>query len=285
VALFIARSISRPLAEITRAAEGMAKGDYNQQIKVRGHDEVGRVASTFNVMAQQIARSNRTLRDFLADVSHELRTPLTTIEGFSQAILDGTAADPASVEECARIIKEDADRMQRMVEDLLYLSRIESGQQSMDLQQVDLVPIVEGAVKRARQRTSGQTLDLETNGHAQLVRADAHRVDQVLDNLLTNALNHTPSDGRINVQVLSQAGEERVRVHNTGSYVALEDRDRIFERFWRANGDGSGSGLGLSIAQQIARSHGGRIDLDSSPEQGTAFTLVLPTGTARSFAD
>src|SRR5207244_9191088 len=113
VALVLARSISEPLAAITRASEAMARGDYNQRIPTRGSDEIARLASTFNVMAEQVAKSNRTLRAFLADVSHELRTPLTSIGGFSEAILDGTVHDIGSAKEAARIIKEEASRMER----------------------------------------------------------------------------------------------------------------------------------------------------------------------------
>lgn len=276
VAFVIARSISRPLAAITRASEAMARGDYGQRIPVSGRDEVARLATTFNVMAEQVSSSNRTLRAFLADVSHELRTPLTTVQGFSQAILDGTARDPQSVAESARIIKEDATRMERMVEDLLDLSKIESGQVQMDVETLQLTEIIEGAVKRARQRGAGSALCLQVADEPHYARADPHRIEQVLDNLLTNALHHTPSGGRITVSVARRGDETRVCVHNTGSFVAKEDRDRIFQRFWRGSGDEAGSGLGLAIAAEIARQHGGRIDVESSPTDGTAFTLVLP---------
>ncbi|MBM2810943.1 MAG: putative Histidine kinase [Chloroflexi bacterium] len=277
VAFVIARSISRPLAAITRASEAMAQGDYNQQIDVRGHDEIARLASAFNLMAQQVSTSNRTLREFLADVSHELRTPLTTIEGFSQAILDRTASDPTAIDECARIISEDADRMHRMVEDLLYLSRIESGQLPMDLERGDLMTMVEASVRRARQRADGVALHLESTADPMWVTVDSHRIEQVLDNLLSNAVKHTASGSAITVSTAKNGREARVRVHNHGSYVEPQDRGRIFERFWRGvENNGSGTGLGLSIASEIARMHSGRIEIESSRSDGTAFTLVLP---------
>jgi len=275
VALLIARSISRPLTAITRASEGMARGDYDQRIPVRGHDELARLASAFNTMAHQVAQSNRSLRDFLADVSHELRTPLTTVQGFSQAILDGTAANPQAVAEAARVISEDATRMHRMVEDLLHLSQIQSGQLAMDTRVVDLAELAEDAVKRARQRADANSLRFELSAQALYVTADPHRIGQVLDNLLSNAINHTPLGGEITVSAGSSLGQGRVRVHNPGSFIAPEDRERIFQRFARG-GDGAGTGLGLPIAQEIARCHGGRIDLESSRTEGTAFTLVLP---------
>ena len=274
VALLIARSITRPLTAITRASEGIARGDYDQRIAVDGNDELARLASSFNTMAQQVAQSNRALRDFLADVSHELRTPLTTIQGFSQAILDGTADNREAVARAARVISEDSERMRRMVEDLLHLSQIQSGQLAMEVKVVDLTEVAEDAAKRARQRTDSSPW---TSGRAcsqRYVSADAHRIGQVLDNLLSNAINHTPRDGKITVGAGASDEEVSIRVHNPGSFIPPEDRERIFQRFARGR-NGKGTGLGLSIAQEIARSHGGRIDLETSTTDGTAFTLVL----------
>jgi two-component system, OmpR family, sensor kinase len=248
VALVLARSISEPIGAITRASEAMARGDYNQKIETRGNDEIARLASAFNDMAEQVAKSNQTLRAFLADVSHELRTPLTTIEGFSEAILDGTARDRESIIEAARIIKEDATRMERLVEDLLDLSKIESGQTPMETSLVDLDELVDGAVKRARVRLDGRELQVDASREAKYVTADARRLGQVLDNLLNNAIHHTPDGGQITVSSAARNGEVSVRVHNTGSWVRPEDRDRIFQRFFRGSSDGNGAGLGLAIS-------------------------------------
>src|SRR5688572_24077913 len=157
VAFFMARSISHPLRKITDASAAMARGDYNQRIEHHGRDEIAQLASTFNVMAEQVARSNRALRDFLADASHELRTPLTSIEGFSQAILDGTAHDEDTIADSARIINEDALRMERIVADLSYLSKVQSGQLAMEMRPIDLAELVQGAVKRAQRRATEQT--------------------------------------------------------------------------------------------------------------------------------
>ncbi|MPZ14698.1 MAG: HAMP domain-containing protein [Chloroflexi bacterium] len=275
-AFVIARSISRPLAAIARASDAMARGDYDQRTDIRGGgDEVAQLAAGFNRMAQEVAKSQRTLRDFLADVSHELRTPLTTIHGFAQAILEGLASGRQPVAEAARIINQDAARMQRMVEDLLYLSQIESGQLKMELQPMRLSAIVEGAVKRASGRAGCRPVYLECRDLPDYVLADPHRIQQVMDNVLSNAIAHSPADGEIRVHAAAEAGTARIRVHNTGSHIRTEDRDRIFERFYRAGG-GSGTGLGLSIASEIVRSHRGRIELESSPGDGTAFTIVLP---------
>src|SRR5438132_1341391 len=143
-----------------RASEAIARGEYDQQIAVRGGDEVAQLARTFNAMAREVGSSHRTLRNFLADVSHELRTPLTSIQGFSQAILDGTAARPDDQHEAAEVIHEEAERMRRLVDDLLYLSKIESGQIAMPPQAVDLPHVFDRFYQvdksRARAGTSAQ---------------------------------------------------------------------------------------------------------------------------------
>jgi signal transduction histidine kinase len=281
VAFFMARSISQPLGKIRDASAAMARGDYNQRIEHRGRDEIAQLAATFNVMAEQVARSNRALRDFLADASHELRTPLTSIEGFSQAILDGTARDEDTIADSARIINEDAVRMERIVADLSYLSKVQSGQLAMEMRPVDLADLVEGAVTRAQRRASEQTVELRLPQGQLQARADPGRIEQVLDNLLSNAINHTPAGGTITVTADITGSEARIRVHNTGSYVPPEDRERIFQRFFSGEGPGSGTGLGLAISSEIARLHGGRIILQSTPQDGTSFDLVLPAVTAR----
>lgn len=276
IALLIARSISRPLGAVTRAAEGMARGDYNQQIEVRGHDEVARLAATFNVMAEQVAKSTQTLKAFLADVSHELRTPLTTIQGFSQAILDGTANSREAIADSARIINEDATRMEHLVEDLLELSKIESGQIQLEKRLVDVREVAEGTLQRASRRLPDRMIALDLAREPQLVEADSRRIEQVLENLLTNAVNHTDAGERITVSAGPEGNLVALRVHNTGSFIRESDRERIFQRFAHGSGNGAGAGLGLAIAAEIARQHGGRIDLQSGPLDGTTFSVLLP---------
>jgi two-component system, OmpR family, sensor kinase len=315
VALWLSRSISRPLARITRASEEMARGNYDQRIPVEGQDEIARLGRAFNLMARQVSRSDRTLREFLADVSHELRTPLTSIRGFSQAMTDGMLHAPADYAEAGQVIHDEADRMARLVEDLLYLSRAESGQLGVERHPVDLAAVLDACVSRAERRGSvgDVAVAYEALGVPPVV-GEAHRLEQVIDNLLDNALKHTPRGGRISVRLApdappsppipagraagvpmlggartpngskaeragSPAGSGvRLTVHNTGSVIPAEDQPRVFERFYRAKGGAhsEGLGLGLAIARQIVESHGGRIGVTSTPEAGTEFTVWLP---------
>ncbi|HEY7064373.1 MAG TPA: HAMP domain-containing sensor histidine kinase [Chloroflexota bacterium] len=293
VALWLTRSISRPVARITRASEEMARGHYEQTIPVEGRDEIARLASAFNLMAKQVALSHQTLREFLADVSHELRTPLTSIRGFSQAMTDGALRTPADYAEAGQVIHEEAERMSRLVESLLHLSRVESGQFQGEQHPLDLGALVGGCVSRAERRASAADVSLGMEAQpVPTVRGEGHRLEEVVDNLLDNALKHTPPGGRITVRLTADPAQPPVKgslepaappgvrliVHNTGSVIPAADQPRVFDRFYRGVGGthGDGHGLGLAIARQIIEAHRGRISVASTPEAGTEFAVWLP---------
>jgi len=293
-AFLLSRSISKPIAAITRASEEMAKGNYEQNIEVHSKDEVGRLAEAFNDMSRQVSTSHRTLRDFLANVSHDLRTPLTSVQGFSQAMMDGTIKSPEEYAEAAQIINDEAGRMRRLVEDLLLLSKIESGQLPIDREELDLRELLRVCVKRAgpQAQQAGVTLTMEADHQAQVI-GDEGRLEEVFRNLLDNALRHTPRNGTVTVslQPVGPSGHGgngrdkgsvatyRVAVHNTGSYIPPEDQPRIFERFYQVDKsrarNSDGSGLGLAIASEIVHAHGGTIAVESDPSAGTTFTVVI----------
>jgi signal transduction histidine kinase len=263
------------------ASEEMARGNYDQRIPEGRGDEIGRLASAFNLMAKQVALSHSTLREFLADVSHELRTPLTSIRGFSQAMTDGTLRTPSEYAEAGRVIHEEADRMSRLVEDLLYLSRVESGQFDGDQHPLDLAALAAACVHRAERRAAAREVVLRfATEPLPTVAGEPHRLEQVVDNLLDNALKHTPPGGEIAVTLAPDPGSGRVRlsVHNTGSVIPEDEQPRVFDRFFRGhnNAGNEGTGLGLSIAHHIVEAHHGSIEVSSSPETGTDFTVWLP---------
>lgn len=279
IALLLSRSISRPLARITRAAEEIAHGHYDQHIPVNGRDEVARLAAAFNTMARAVGQSQKTLRDFLANVSHELKTPLTAIQGFSQAMLDGTLRDPAAFQEGARIIHEEADRMRRLVEDLLLLSKLESGQLHLRQEPVDLAALAQVCARRVRWLADLQTVALALDlAPVPQVSGDPSRLEMVLGNLLDNALKHTPPGGRVRVSLRTEDPWVVLEVFNSGSFIPPEDLPHIFERFYQArNRSGrEGSGLGLAIVREIVQAHGGTVVAQSDPASGTTFTVRLP---------
>ena len=201
-ALWLSRSIARPLRQITEASRAMAQGDYEQSIPVRGHDEVAELARAFNRMAREVARSNRALRAFLANASHELRTPLTSLQGWAQALVEGEVRDPAASAEAGRIIHDEAERMRRLVEALLYLSKIEGGQLSIEREPVDLTELLSVTAARIAPLTeeAGQKLVLDFDTEAAYTwHGDARLLERLLANLAENAAKYTPEGATITI--------------------------------------------------------------------------------------
>jgi two-component system OmpR family sensor kinase len=293
LALLIARSIAKPLQRITAATEEIARGNYDQTLGITSTDEVGRLATSFNTMAREVKASRQAQRDFVANVSHELKTPLTSIQGFSQAILDGTAEDEINRHRAVQIISSEANRMSRLVDELLDLARIESGQIKMMREPVDLVQVLETCIEkfalRARENNVTLTLDVPI---LPPVTGDKDRLAQVFTNLLENALKHTPPTGKVTVKAreintgtikkTTLVPAVEITVTDTGVGIPPQDLEHIFERFYQVDksrsGKNRGTGLGLTIAQQIAEAHRGTISVESVRELGTKFTVVLPTG-------
>jgi signal transduction histidine kinase len=295
VALVIARSIGKPLQRITTATEEIARGNYEEQLDITSPEEMRRLATSFNAMAREVKASRQAQRDFVANVSHDLKTPLTSIQGFSQAILDGTAGDEDSRQRAAQVIHEEADRMAHLVDSLLDLARIEAGQVVMAREAVQVTTLLKECAEKVTPRAeqAGVRLEVATEGDP-VVSGDRDRLTQVISNLLDNALKHTPSGGRITLAAKSltqqpgKRGEQpdpciEITVSDTGEGIPPEDLSRIFERFYRGDKSrgkgGRGAGLGLAIAHEIVRAHGGEIRAESVVGLGTKFTVTLPPHT------
>jgi len=301
VAFLIARSIAKPLRRITTATEEIARGNYEEQLDITSPEEIRRLATSFNAMAREIEASRQAQRDFVANVSHDLKTPLTSIQGFSQAILDGTAASEESLLRAAQVIHEEADRMTRLVDDLLDLARIEAGQVVMAREPVALPSLLRDCAEKMALRAQQADVRLEVHSEGEpVVAGDRDRLAQVISNLLDNALKHTPSGGRITLTARPlvvetvKRGEPpvslaEIAVSDTGEGIPPEDLSRIFERFYRGDKSrgksGRGAGLGLAIVREIVQAHGGKIGAESVLGLGTRITLTLPSLSTRSTDD
>jgi signal transduction histidine kinase len=281
IAVLVARSITGRLGRVTRASQEMALGNFEQHLEVAGRDEVARLAQSFNAMAREVSRSHQMMRDLLANVSHELRTPLTSIQGFSQAMEEGAIASEEEYQQAGRIINEETQRMRRLVDDLIELSRIETGQAVMQREPIDLAELLRACAGRFewQLRESGTHLDVDVPALPQ-IDGDGRRLEQAFTNLIDNALRHTGKDGSVALRAEANNGVVRVSVRNTGSYIPPEELSRIFERFYQVDRNrarhGGGAGLGLAIATEVVQAHAGTIAATSDRESGTEFVVTLP---------
>lgn len=283
-AALLARSIARPLVLLTRASEGMAQGQFEHDLPAYGSDEVGRLARAFNLMAREVGRSQSQMRALIANVSHDLKTPLTSVLGFSQALRDGDIRGKAEIAETSAIIYDEAQRVQALVDDLLFLSAIEAGQAPVLRDSVALGALAERVARRFAPRFADRGITFHiAAAPAVSVRGDTAKLERILDNLLDNALKYTDAGGRATVTVDAGA-DARVRVFNTAPFIPEAELARLFDRFYRLDRARSstsrGSGLGLAIARELAELHGGAITAESTAE-GITLTLRLPLAQAK----
>lgn len=280
IGLYFAYTVSRPLVRITQAARAMAGGDYDQVVSVPQGGEIGELARSFNYMVTQVRASNQLLKDFVANVSHDLRTPLTLISGYAGSVLDGTARNEAEVIEAVDVIAGEATRMQRLVDDLLQLTRLESGLRKFDQRPLAMREVVERTIRRVTAARPGRTVANNVAADLPLAYADEELIERVLMNLLSNALEHTPPEGSVSVTGSARRGWVEISVIDTGSGIAEQDQSRVFERFYRADRgrsrDSGHSGLGLPIVKEIVEAHGGALQLRSVPGRGSTFIFTIP---------
>lgn len=281
LALLVSRSVAAPLRRVSEAAEALARGESGRRAVVSGPTEVQALARSFNTMADRVEATQRAQRDFVANVSHDLKTPLTSIQGFSQALLDGTASTPEAMARAARVIHEEAELMQRLVNDLLVLARFDAGQMVMARQPVGVESLLRGCVEKLTPQAQQAGVTLEMNVPAGLtVVGDADRLTQVFSNVVDNAIAHTPAGGKITLEArqTEEAQAVEVAITDTGEGIPAEELPRIFERFYQVDKSrqhSRGTGLGLAIAKEIVEAHGGTIGVESVTGLGTRFTVCL----------
>jgi histidine kinase len=283
ISLVLSRGILRPLREMMRASQRISEGHYDERVQVGGADELGQLAERFNRMAEKLHQVEDMRRQLIGDVSHELRTPLTAIKGSMEGLMDGVL--PAT-DETYRQIHQEAERLNRLVDDLQELSRVEAGAYELDLRPVQIAAPLETLAKRFRQqfKAKGVGLDLDLPAALPPVLADEHRLLQVLSNLTSNALQYTPPGGTVTVSAARTDESIRITVYDTGPGIAPEHLPHLFDRFYRADKSrsraaGGGSGIGLTIAKHLVEAHGGKIWVESAGiGKGSAFSFTLPVG-------
>ena len=283
ISLLFSRRILRPLRDMMQASQRIADGHYDERVRDSGADELGQLAARFNQMAEKLYQVESMRRQLIGDVSHELRTPLTAIKGSMEGLMDGIL--PAT-DETYQQIHQEADRLNRLVDDLQELSRVEAGAYELDLRPTHIAPLVETLVKRFRQQFESKRVGLGLDLPADLppVLADEHRILQVLTNLTANALQYTPENETVTITAARANNTVEITVRDTGTGIAPEHLSHLFDRFYRvdksrARAAGGGSGIGLTIAKYLVQAHGGEIRVESEGKgKGSAFVFTLPIG-------
>jgi two-component system OmpR family sensor kinase len=288
LALALSRWVADPLQQVVLAARNYPQGtDEVERVKPNGPHEVQDLARAFNSMIARVQSSQRSQRDFVANVSHELKTPLTSIQGFAQAILDGTADTTESRKQAAQIIYDESGRMHRMALNLLDLARLEAGTADMAMTSVDIKALLENMVVKftLQAEKANVTLHLQFLPNLPSVVGDGDRLSQVFTNLVDNALKFTPAGGQVTLSAKKVGAEMELSIADTGLGIPNEALPRLFDRFYqvdpsRAGGEKHGAGLGLAIVKEIVEAHGGKIGVRSQVGLGATFTIRLPLATA-----
>ncbi len=282
VSIFFSRGVVAPLRAMTDASQRIAAGHYDERVQINGDDEPAQLAARFNQMAEKLEQVESMRRRLIGDVSHELRTPLTAIKGSMEGLMDGVL--PAT-QETYQQIHSEADRLNRLVDDLQELSRVEAGSYHLDIKPVDVSTLVQTVAKRLSLQFESKriSLDLKLAPDLPRVQADEDRAVQVLTNLVGNALQYTLENGKVSVSATRLNDEVQIAVHDSGIGIPPEHLTHIFDRFYRVDKSrsrraGGGSGIGLTIARALVEAQGGRIWVGSEGEdQGSIFTFTLRT--------
>ena len=277
----LSRKLSDPLLAMERATRKMAQGDLAARLTGNSNDEIGSLASAINDLAIELQQYRDNRRQFFADVSHELKTPMTYLEGYAQALENKLYKSEEEQQQYARIIRQETARLSRLVHDLFDLAKMEEGKISLMLEEVDIIEVVENALLKSRLkiREKGVNLVFAPPNTVPYIKADGMRMEQVLTNLIDNAVKYTNS-GQIRVTLKAETGYVKVTIADTGIGIPAEDLPHLFDRFYRVEKSRSrefgGTGLGLAIVKQLTELQGGTIAVSSRPGEGTHFELAFP---------
>lgn len=277
--IFLSRTITRPIRELTRATHAVSEGDLDQKVQIRSKDELGELGKAFNKMSAELSRSINTRKQMTADIAHELRTPLSLILGHAEAVHDGVLPP---TEENFEIIREEAERLDHLVNDLRTLSLADAGELSINLQSIEPGQLLQevASLYQVQAQKKNIKLDLEIASPLPRLEVDPGRMTQVLTNILDNATRHTPEGGHITLSASQVNDMVELSIQDSGPGLSPEDIERIFERFYRADPsrqrEDGGSGLGLAIAKSIVQTHNGQLSAESEAGQGLKIKISLP---------
>jgi signal transduction histidine kinase len=280
IALVLAYGLLRPVHELTVAAGKLAEGDLSQRVPVQGNDELASLGQAFNEMAATLQLAEKSRRAMTADIAHELRTPLSVQRANLEALQDGVYA--LTVDNLQPILDQN-ELLTRLVEDLRTLALADAGQLNLERTLVNVEELTQEVVSRFRPAAMKRkvTLTLCVKGKCGETALDRQRVEQILNNLLSNSLRYTPAGSEVSIHLACEKGTLTLKVRDRGPGIPAESLPHVFERFYRVDRSRSreegGTGLGLSIARKLAQGHGGDLAVSNHPEGGALFTLTIPS--------
>ncbi|WKZ46845.1 MAG: ATP-binding protein [Anaerolineales bacterium] len=289
---FLSSTVTERIGQLKSAAEKLAQGDLKTRVAVNGRDEVASLAVTFNQMAEQLQAADNKQReleslrrDLIAWVSHDLQTPLTSMRAILEALSDGVVEEPETVKRYLHTAQRDVNSLSALIDDLFQMAQLDAGGFPLNRADASLGDLVSDTLESFTQLAKGRAITLEGNVDSDVdpVHMDTQAIGRVLNNLIGNALRHTPANGRVSVWVRRANQRVEVTVSDTGEGIQADDVPHIFERFYRGEKSRSratgGAGLGLAIARGIVQAHGGDIRVESETGKGAQFTFYIPQAT------
>ncbi|MHB1043494.1 MAG: sensor histidine kinase [Eubacteriales bacterium] len=289
LSLLFSRTLSRPLIRMNQAARAMARGDYSRRVEAISNDEIGLLAQSLNSLATRLQekiaaleRQDQIRREFVSNVSHELRTPLSIMQGYTEALIDGMAGSKAESEKYLGNIHEEILRLRRLVLEILDLQKMEAGRVIMDVREVSLTEVAGRVAGKLQPLADKKKIKLSRSfaRAPRTIWGDPDRLEQVMINLLDNAIRVTPAGGEVKIEVMERPEEIVVAVSDDGPGIPPEEQALIWERFYKVDKSrtrtGGGTGLGLAIVKEIVEAHGGMIEVISEPGEGSVFSFAIP---------
>lgn len=287
LALYFSRQISIPIVQIKECALVMAAGKYGQRTGIHREDEIGSLAESMDILSERLIKAEKyradveqTRRDFFSNVSHELRTPIAVVKGYADMLADGYVPEEEKQKEYLARIRHECNGMERLVSDLLILSRMQNPEFELNLEIINVIAVAQDAMRSLRilMQERGMKGSVEYADACSLIEGDYDRIRQLFVILLQNAVKYGDEGTAIDVYVDRKEGSIVTTVRDFGSVIPEEEWEHVFEKFYRASnhGEKDGSGLGLVVADNIVRRHGGSISVRSTEEEGTCFTIIFP---------
>lgn len=280
-ATVLVRTVRKPVGRAIDAADRLATGDFSARMGVSGPEEFTHLGRAFDSMAAQLQSADTEQKRFLADLAHEIATPISAISGFAVALVDGSVQTDADRAEAASIVVQESDRLQRLLDDVRSLNELDLTQ-SARRERVDLKELCAETARRFQLAADTAQVALRVQTGHLPVTTDPRLIETVLNNFVSNAIRYTPPRGRVDIRVRKRRAEIVIAVRDTGIGIAPQHLERIFNRLYRVDEARDrvtgGSGLGLAIARRATQSIGGRIEVDSKPQTGSEFRLIIPSG-------